>query len=442
MAKRQGPRVVDLEIDSLGADGFGVAQFERHPVHVKGALPGEVIASRIVRRRHGSWYALPEQWLVKVGAHAKPSCEAFMRCGGCSMQHLTAPDQLALKQQWLLQELAKAGVTAHSVRPSVSGPAYLYRRRARLAVRSIRDTAELLVGFRESFGNRIARLNSCCVLAPPFANEIRPLARLIGGLQARESIPQIEVAVGDDAAAMILRHVVVLSAADHAALVAFQGRTSIQVLLQSAGYDTIVDLAGAPARLLSYRLDAFGVTLWFHPADFIQVNASINAALVATAIAWLDIARGDTVVDLFCGIGNFTLPVARCGARVLGLEAAPELVARGRANAARNGLADRAHFERADLYAQPLGAVAAALDGVDKVILDPPRTGAGAVLPVLIASQVQRIAYVSCHPVSFARDAAALEKAGFTLARLRVFDMFPHTTHVETLGVFERQIRG
>ncbi len=438
---RQGPRRVDLEIDTLGPDGFGVAQFERHPVHVKGALPGDVVASRIVRRRHGSWYALPERWLVTAGTRAVPACDAFMRCGGCSMQHLAAADQLALKQQWLVQELAKAGVSAQRVYTAVSGPMYYYRRRARLAVRSVRDTAELLVGFRESFGNRIARLNSCPVLAQPLANAVRPLAQLIAGLDARETVPQIEVAVGDDASALILRHVEPLSAADHATLVAFRHRSATEVLLQSGGYDTIVDLTGAPARALSYRLDAFGVTLWFHPADFIQVNATINAALIDTAVAWLEIERNDRVVDLFCGIGNFTLPVARRGANVLGLEAAAELVERGRTNAARNGLGDRARFERADLYAQPLTAVESALAGVEKLILDPPRPGAGAVLSVLLASKLRRIAYVSCHPLSFARDAAALEKAGFALTRMRVFDMFPHTTHVEALGLFERRDR-
>lgn len=439
MSKRQGPRVVDLEIESLGADGFGVAQFERRPVHVKGALPGEVVSARVVRRRRGSWYALPEQWLVTVGSRAMPACEAFMRCGGCSMQHLTISGQLDLKQQWLIDQLDAAAVVAGSVLPPVRGPQYYYRRRARLAVRSVRDTGELLVGFRESFGNRVARLKSCCVLTQPFSNELPALAELIAGLDARETIPQIEVASGDDAAALIIRHVEPLSTTDRRALEAYQRGTNIRVLCQPDGYDTIVDLAGAPAALLSYRLDGFGVSLQFHPADFIQVNASVNADLVLTAIDWLDVRAGDRVVDLFCGIGNFTLPLARRGATVLGLEGADELVRRGRDNAQRNGVARRVRFETADLYAQPLdGSVVAALDGVDKVLLDPPRTGAGAVLSALASSRVERIAYVSCHPVSFARDAAQLRKAGFALAKVRVFDMFPHTTHVETLGVFER----
>jgi len=439
MSKRQGPRVVDLEIETLGADGFGVAQFERHPVHVKGALPGEVVSARVVRRRRGDWYALPEQWLVTVGAHAKPACEAFMRCGGCSMQHLTADGQLALKQRWLLDQLEATGVTAKTTLAPVRGPLYYYRRRARLAVRSVRDTGELLVGFRESFGNRVARLKSCCVLKQPFSDELPALADVIAGLEARESIPQIEVAVGDDAAAMVLRHVDPLSVADRRTLVRYQARTPIRVLCQPNGYDSIVDLTGAPPRELSYRIDAFGVSLSFHAVDFIQVNGPINADLVECAIDWLEVERGDRVLDLFCGIGNFTLPLARRGAAVLGLEGADDLVRRGRANALRNGLERAVRFETADLYAQPLDAtVKAAFEGVRKVLLDPPRTGAGAVLAPLAASRVERIAYVSCHPVSFARDAAMLAQFGFALSKVRVFDMFPHTTHVETLGVFER----
>ena len=234
------------------------------------------------------------------------------------------------------------------------GPLYYYRRRARLAVRSVRDTGELLVGFRESFGNRVARLRSCCVLKQPFSDELPALAAVIAGLEARESIPQIEVAVGDDAAAMVLRHVDPLSAADHRALVRYQARTPIRVLCQPDGYDSIVDLAGAPPQELSYRIDPFGVSLSFHAVDFIQVNGPINADLVSCAIDWLGIARGDRVLDLFCGIGNFTLPLARRGATVLGLEGAEDLVRRARANARRNGLERFAAFRNG----RPLRATA------------------------------------------------------------------------------------
>ena len=431
--------MVDLEVDELNAEGLGVATFERRPVLIKGALPGDVVSARVVRRRGGSWYALPVERLVTVGVHAKPACDAFVRCGGCSMQHLPSADQLALKQRWLVEQLDAVGVTPGSVAPPVRGPQYYYRRRARLAVRSVRDTGELLVGFRESFGNRVARLTSCVVLAPPFADALPAIAATLAGLRAHESIPQLEIAVGERAAAMIVRHVAELGEDDRAALARFERRSGIGVLLQGGDYSSIVDLAGAKPRPLDYRLDRFGVTLEFDAADFVQVNAQVNADLVAAAVAWLDVAAGDRVVDLFCGIGNFTLPLATSGATVLGVEGADELVRRAESNARLNGFSTHVRFETADLYAQSSARdMSAMFDGVRKVLLDPPRTGAGAVLAPLAASKVERIAYVSCHPVSFARDALALCKAGFALASVRVFDMFAHTTHVETLGLFER----
>jgi 23S rRNA (uracil1939-C5)-methyltransferase len=430
--------VVDLEIDELSAEGFGVAQFERRPVHVKGALPGDVVSARVVRRRRGSWYALPVDWIVKAGTRAKPACDAFMRCGGCSMQHLQAADQLDLKQRWLVEQLDAVGIVPNVVAPPVRGPQYYYRRRARLAVRSVRDTGELLVGFRESFGNRVARLSSCSVLAPPFAAALPTIAATLAQLHARESIPQLEIAVGDRAAAMIVRHMVDLDDADRRALARFEHESAIDVLLQSGDYATIVGLAGNAPRSLDYRLDRFGVVLEFDAADFVQVNAQVNADLVATAVGWLGVERDERVVDLFCGIGNFTLPLATRAADVLGVESADELVRRARSNAQLNGLAARARFATADLYAPLPPDVGSMFDGVRKVLLDPPRTGAGAVLGPLAKSPVERIAYVSCHPVSFARDALALRKAGFVLTKVRVFDMFPQTTHVETLGLFER----
>ena len=439
MSRRQGPRVVDLEVDALNAEGLGVATFERRPVLIKGALPGDVVSARVVRRRGGSWYALPVERIVTVGAHAKPACEAFMRCGGCSMQHLPCADQLALKERWLVEQLDAVGVKPRSIAPPVRGPQYFYRRRARLAVRSVRDTGELLVGFRESFGNRVARMTSCPVLAPPFADALPSIGATLAGLRAREAIPQLEIAAGERAAAMIVRHVSELGSDDRAALARFERRSCIGVLLQGGDYSSIVDLAGAKPRPLDYRLDRFGVTLEFDAADFVQVNASVNADLVAAAVAWLDASACDRVVDLFCGIGNFTLPLAANGAAVLGVEGADELVRRAASNARLNGLATRVRFETADLYGNESGRdMKAMLDGVRKVLLDPPRTGAGAVLAPLGASKVERIAYVSCHPISFARDALALRNSGFALVSVRVFDMFPHTTHVETLGLFER----
>jgi 23S rRNA (uracil1939-C5)-methyltransferase len=439
MSRRRDARTVDLEIEALGPDGFGIARFERRPVHVKGALPGEVVVARVVRRRQGTWYALPENWLVRAASRVKPPCEAFMHCGGCSMQHLPRAAQLGLKQQWLLAQLASSGVEPRHVHAPVAGPQYHYRRRARLAVRSVRDRDELLVGFRESFGSRVARTQSCSVLVEPFARELTALAELIGALDACESIPQIEIAAGDSTRALVLRHLVPLSDTDRASIAKFQRGSVNRVLLQAAGHDSIVDLDGGAASPLSYRLDRYGVTLFFQPTDFVQVNAVVNELLVGCALAWLQPTPRDRIADLFCGIGNFSLPLARCGARVVGLEGSTELVERARGNGRCNGLASRAEFAVADLYAASPGAVySEVLGSVNKVLLDPPRTGAGAVLSQLAHPRIERVAYVSCHPPSFANDAARLREAGFELSRLRIFDMFPQTTHVESLALFER----
>lgn len=437
MSRRRTHRSVDLEIESLGPDGFGIARFERRPIHVKGVLPGDVVLARIVRRRQGAWFALPEDWLVRADGRVPPPCPAFMQCGGCSMQHLPQTLQLDLKQQWLVAQLNAAGVAIGRIHAPVAGPQYHYRRRARLAVRSVRDRGELLVGFRESFGSRVARTQSCSVLVEPFARELSALRDLIGMLDAREAIPQIEIAAGDDGAALVVRHLVPLTAADRRAFAAYQHRSPNRVLLQGAGYDSIVDLVGAPAPLLCYRLDRHGVTLRFQPTDFVQVNAAVNEALISSALAWLTPTRRDRIVDLFCGIGNFTLPLAVRGARVVGFEGAGELIARAHDNASMNGLAARTRFAVADLYA-PSGEVSGELAAANKVLLDPPRTGGGAALSAVIDAPVERVAYVSCHPVSLAKDAARLVEAGFALTRLRTFDMFPQTAHVETLALFER----
>ena len=378
MSRRRAHRSVDLEIESLGPDGFGIARFERRPVHVKGVLPGDVVLARVVRRRQGAWYALPEDWLIHADGRVPPPCPAFMQCGGCSMQHLPRPLQLDLKQQWLLAQLTAAGVPVERVLAPVAGPQYHYRRRARLAVRSIRDRGELLVGFRESFGSRVARARSCSVLVEPFARELPALAALIGGLDAREAIPQIEIAAGDDATALVVRHLEPLTAADRRAIAAYQRRSPKRVLLQSGGYDSIVGLDGAPAPLLRYRLDRHGVALEFQPTDFVQVNAAVNEMLVSNALAWLQPTGRDRIVDLFCGIGNFTLPLAMRGAHVVGFEGADELVDRAHANARMNGLAARARFAVADLYATS-AEVADGLVAANKVLLDPPRTGAKAI---------------------------------------------------------------
>ncbi|NJN50524.1 MAG: methyltransferase domain-containing protein, partial [Gammaproteobacteria bacterium] len=260
----------------------------------------------------------------------------------------------------------------------------------------------------------------------------------LGTLDARSAIPQVELAAGDSGAAFIVRHLEPLNDADRARLRVIEASTGAQALTQSQGYDSVCDLDGQPPRMLEYSLPRFGVSLKFAPTDFVQVNGVLNADLVGEAVAQLA-ARGPArVLDLFCGIGNFSLACARAGAEVVGIEGDPALVDRAKSNAQRNGQSARAAFLSANLYAEPSAALAAHFTWCDRVLIDPPRSGAGAALDLVCRSNASSVVYVSCHPASFAEDAAALTRAGFTLSKLRLFDMFPHTAHVEVLGVFER----
>jgi 23S rRNA (uracil1939-C5)-methyltransferase len=436
VSRRARYRKLSLAVTECGPEMQGLAAAQGREVLVRGGLPGEDLDAEVVKRHRGKWFARPVVWHQQSARRRPPPCPAFPTCGGCAAQHLSTSDQLAWKQQQLLLPLAGAGVTPARVRSPVTGPQFHYRRKARLAVRYLAPKDEILVGFREAYSSKIARIEGCPVLVRPFAELLQPLAVMLAHLSIRAAIPQVEFSAGDDHAVLILRHLAPLTAADRARLRSFQSRYRIGILLQDAGYDSIADLDGQPPPLLHYRLDRFGVDLAFDAADFVQVNAEINAALVHGTLDALDLRREDRVLDLFCGIGNFTLPVARSGIAVTGVEANPALVARARHNAQRNGVAGFAAFSEADLYQQPPAAIAA---DFNKAIVDPPRTGAGSAIELLCSSEVERVAYVSCHPESFVKDSLVLTDAGYEFSEVCLFDMFPQTSHVETLGVFCRR---
>jgi 23S rRNA (uracil1939-C5)-methyltransferase len=431
MTRPKGPRVIDVEIDAVDSDGSGVAQFEGRQVHVKGVIPGQRVAVRVIKRRRGIWHALPED------TSSAAFCSAYPGCGGCSMQHLDPEAQLELKARGLFDQLARAGVVPMTVALPVRGPVLGYRRRARLGVRHFAGGRETLIGFRESFGSRIARASNCPVLVPRLQVILDELRTHVGALDGRAAVPQVELAAGDDGAAFIVRHLQPMTGADRARLRAVARRTGTEALLQHAGYDSVCRLDGGPPGPLDYRLDRFGLALTFAPIDFVQVNGIVNQMLVAEAVCDLDPDKV-CVLDLFCGIGNFSLALARAGAEVIGIEGAPALVARARVNAERNGLTRFATFLAADLYKALPAAVRAAFGRCDRLLIDPPRSGLGTAIEHVRESRLSRIVYVSCHPTSFATDAAGLIAAGFTLSKLRLFDMFPHTAHVEVLGVFDR----
>jgi 23S rRNA (uracil1939-C5)-methyltransferase len=440
---KKAPKILDVEIVDIAEDGYaeGTAEgtAEGRVVRVKGAFPGERVAARIIKRRKGTWWGIPET----TDGRPKTSCPAFYHCGGCAMQQLDAATQLRHKQDLVLKALQSRGVEPEQIATPVHGPQLHYRRKARLGGRYLADKQEFLLGFRESFGSRVARLDGCPVLAEPFSRRFAELKNLLGTMSVRADVPQVEIAAGDAGASLALRHLTVLSQRDLRLLEAFERSSGIQVLLQSGGYDTLVRLDGAPEQALSYRLDEFGVCVSFRIGDFIQANEAVNQRLVAAALALLEPAPNERVLDLFCGLGNFTLPIARSAAHVVGIEGSASMVARAAANAERNYLDHRLRFVNMDLYGkaepgEPCGEPCGGGD-FDKVLVDPPRSGCGTALSLVTAPRVGRVIYVSCHPDSFAADAARLRARGFDLKRLGLFDMFPHTAHVETLAVFERR---
>lgn len=429
---------VDVTVASIDDHGFGVGATETRTIHVKGAAPGATgpvpRRARIVKRRGGHWYGVADPMLDGAAP-----CAAFPVCGGCAVQHLDASQQLAHKQRQVLRLLAAHGVVPTTVDEPVRGPLFHYRRRARLGVRHLAQDDETLVGFRESFGSRVARAENCLVLSEILHGALPRIKATLQRLDVRARVPQVELSAGDRAGALVLRHLAPVSGCDRRELAALEASTGLQVLLQASGQESVVRLDGARAALLDYRLDAFGVTLEFDPLDFVQVNARVNCLLVATAHAWLRPRAGERVVDLFCGIGNFTLPIARAGASVHGVEGSPSVVDRARRNAERNALGARAAFTAADLYSELDAPTLDAIACADAALVDPPRSGLGPIAGAIGRARVGRIVYVSCHPESFAADAAALSASGFGLERLSLFDMFPHTTHVETLALFLRR---
>jgi 23S rRNA (uracil1939-C5)-methyltransferase len=427
-------------VQDMTAEGRGVVHVAGKRVFVAGAIRGERVTFRRVRSRRN----YDEADLIEVHDPApervEPRCGYFGTCGGCSLQHLSQRSQLALKEAVLVENLRRIGfVTADRLVPPVSGPPWAYRRRARLAVRFVSGKGRVLVGFSERDSSHITDMWSCETVHPAVSALIRPLSELIGGLTLAQRIPQVEVAVADNATALVLRVLDEPSSEDLNRLRAFGDRHGVRLLLQRAGPDAIVPLdAGTDGGELWYELRDEGLRLTFGPTDFVQVNAAVNERMVALALALLQPREDDRVLDLFCGIGNFTLPLARRAAMVVGIEGVAAMVARADHNARCNHIGN-VSFRVADLAA---GEVALAWSGqhFDAVLLDPPRAGAAALMRPLAATGARRIVYVSCHPGSLARDAGVLvNEHGYRLSAAGILDMFPATAHVESIAVFERR---
>ncbi len=440
MARRtpREPEVAD--ITGITHDGKGVADVPGKKVFVDGALPGERVRFVRMRRRRNFDEARLDTLLEASSDRVEPRCSVYGICGGCSLQHLAAERQIEAKQRVLLDNLQRiGGVVPERVLEPLRGPVWGYRRRARLGVRHVRGKGRVLAGFRERYKPYVTDTERCEVLVEPVGSLIGELAELISGLSIREQIPQIEVSAGDNVTALVLRVLAPPSADDETRLRDFAASHGIWFFLQSGGAETVVPLPDAEGRLpepLQYALPEFDLALRFMPLDFIQVNGALNRALVSRALELLAPQADERVLDLFCGLGNFTLALARHAGEVLGIEGSEELVARARANAARNGL-ENVRFLRRDLATIDT-TEAWAGRGWDRVLLDPARPGADALARHFAAAPPQRLVYVSCHPGTLARDAGILTAAGgLRLSAAGVLDMFPHTAHMEAIAVFD-----
>lgn len=433
-----GLEVATVRIESFSHDGRGVGRVGGKATFIEGALPGEVVRFRYLSRRGKYDSGRTVEVVTPSPERVTAPCPHFGTCGGCSLQHLSAPAQLAAKQRILTEQLARLGqVQPETWLDPLHGPAWGYRRRARLGVRRVPGKSEVLVGFREKRKSFIADLESCAVLVPRVSALMPALRKLVTALSCPDRIPQVEVAVGDADTALVIRHLVPLTENDRRQWRDFGEQYHIQIYLQPHGPESLEALWPVNPTPLYYRLPEFDLTLEFHPTDFIQVNAEMNAIAVRQALALLDLKPEDRVLDLFCGLGNFTLPLARRAAQVLGIEVDAGLVAGGRANAVRNGLIN-AEFRTGDLYDET-GPVPWNGFTFNKLVLDPPRAGAMEALKRLAEPLPERIVYVSCYPATLARDAGYLVRAlGYRLAAAGAMDMFPHTSHIESMALFVR----
>ena len=430
--------VFDTEITDLSHDGRGVAHVNGKAVFVAGALAGERVRARFSGKHRHYDEAEAEEVLQASPDRVAPRCAHFGVCGGCALQHLKPEAQIAAKQRVLMENLERIGkVVPRSVLVPLTDSPWGYRRKARLSVKFVEKKGRVLVGFRESNGRYVADIARCEVLLPTVGDRIAAIAALIETLDAKRDIPQIEVAIGDDLTALVFRHLHPLSEHDRVALTQFGKTHALAIFLQPGGIDSVAPLYPENAKLV-FRLPNHGVELEFEPLDFVQVNAGMNRAMIDHALGLLDPQPTDRVLDLFCGLGNFTLPLARRAAQVTGIEGEAGLVRRAGENARRNGIAN-AQFFAADLAADQRDVPWARAD-YDLVLLDPPRSGAEAVLEYLPRKGVRRVVYVSCHPASLARDAGTLvNRHGFVLTSAGAMDMFPHTAHVESIAVFDRK---
>ncbi len=444
MSRNRKPRgvknspLMEATIESLTLEGLGVARVDGKAVFIDGALPGEQVTFRYTSHKAKHDEGKVETVVIASPERVEPQCQHFGVCGACSWQHIALDAQIRHKQQAMLNNLKHLGkVEPESTFAPLTADGWAYRRKARLGARWVRKKEKALVGFREKEGGFLADLQRCEILHPTLGEHLTDFQDLVSSLDARESIPQIEVAVGDNATALVVRHMEALSDGDTAKLLAFAREFNYQLYLQPKGPDTVHCIYPENPELY-YEHPQFTTRVNFAPLDFFQVNQSLNHKMVARAVELLDPQADETVLDLFCGLGNFTLPLARSAAKVIGVEGDMAMVARARAAAHANGIHNTDYYA-CNLMGDDLGREPWLKHHYDKILLDPPRAGAKEIIAHIGKLKAKRIVYVSCDPATLARDAGELVNThGYRLVGAGVMDMFPHTSHVESIAVFEK----
>lgn len=428
--------VVELAITGLSHDGRGIGRIDDKVIFVHGALPNEKIKAKITHTSSKFNQAQTVEILARSPERIEPHCQHFGLCGGCQWQHVSQNLQIAHKQNLLAEQLAQAQVTVQSWLPPLVGPSEGYRYKARLAVKYVEKKQTVLVGFREQRSNKIAILEACSVLHPRVGSKIKALRQCIAELEIKSELPQIEVAVSQDEIALVFRHMVPIPLSDKNKLIAFCSAHGFSCYLQPDGVESVHCIWPQKATNdLSYRLDDQNLQFKFHPLDFIQVNPQMNQQMINQALRLLSPNENDIILDLFCGLGNFSLSMAKEANHVVGIECAQKMVERAKSNAKLNQL-DNVEFYAFDLT-KPIHTESWAAYPYSVLILDPPRSGALEVVSNTQLCKTSRILYISCNPATFVRDAAILQNQhGYRLEQVGVMDMFTHTAHVETMGLF------
>jgi 23S rRNA (uracil1939-C5)-methyltransferase len=428
---------LELSITAISSEGRGIAEYNGKKVFVLGALPGETVMAQVYKQQSRYMEATTKTVLKASEKRVEPVCTYFGECGGCQMQHMSVLDQISHKQHELQKMLEHLDIYPNTWAAPITGPTEGYRYKARIGVRYVPKKGGTLVGFRESHSNKIVEMNNCEVLHPKVGQNISGLKTLIDTLSIKDQLPQIEIAVGGNEVALVFRHLEPFKEDDLLKIQSFCEVKGLSFYCQPKGPDTVHKLWPNQDINLSYNLEQFNIKMDFHPLDFTQVNPEMNQKMIAQAIDWLEITAEDNILDLFCGLGNFTLPMAKFAGSAIGVEGEMRMVNKAKANAKNNQI-NNTDFYMANLFEDFEKAEWLAKKHT-KLLLDPPRSGAAEVIAKIEAFDVERILYVSCQTSTFVRDAAQLvQEKGYRLEKIGIMDMFPHTKHVETMGLFIR----